>query len=240
MAENLPNLIEKFEPHFVGANVENICGGRGARESDLKFLQNLGVDFFTGGNHIFDHEKVFRAKIAENFLISPGNFEENFRNGAKILQKKNHRILVLNLSGRIFMKPNLVNCPFRTLEKILKKFENEKFDARILDFHAETTSEKYAMKFFAEQNLTAIFGTHTHIATADAQIKNGSFFVSDVGFCGPRESLIGFSFDSVFPQFFGKKSIFEVEKNGPRILNGYFLEIKNSKVCNFERIEIID
>jgi hypothetical protein len=238
--KKLPALREKFNPDFVFANVENLSGGRGATDKNLREIKNAGVDFFTGGNHIFERSEVFSGAFADE-IIRPANFPENCGGrGAAIFEKNDRRILAINLSGRVFMKPDSIDCPFQTFEKIWRKFKSEKFDAAILDFHAETTSEKAAMKFFADGKLSAIFGTHTHVSTADAQISPaGTFFVSDVGMCGAENSLLGFSFESVWPKFCGEKTIFQTEKKAPGILNGYFLEIKNCRSICFERIRLM-
>lgn len=232
--DNLPQIIKKEKVDLVIANAENLTNGNGASNKHLEEMEKAGVDFFTGGNHIFKYEEIFNEKRKN--LIRPANYPEGALGKGYYIFKN---ILIINLMGRIFGGVEGLDCPFRTAEKIIK--ENPKAEAVIIDFHAETTSEKIALKYFLDGSATAIFGTHTHVATCDAQISDqGTFFVSDVGMTGPIEdSVIGVQKDIIVNKFLtGMPAKHEPVKNGKGVFQGFLLDISNKKVQNFRRIEV--
>lgn len=236
--KNLPKVIEEYQPDLVVANIENLAGGKGATIKTLKEMQEAGVDVFTGGNHIFQQPEIFDKKITN--LVRPANYPEGTLGiGHKIFKTKNKQnVLVINLLGRVFVN-TLLDCPFRKTEEILVK--SDEYDAVIVDFHAEATSEKSAYKWYFDNKLTAIFGTHTHIATADYDItKNGTFYVSDVGMTGPIDSVIGIKKQGAFGRFLHAMPIKFSVATGRTIFQGFLLDISNKKTQTYQRIEIIE
>lgn len=198
VAAILPELRKKHDIDFVIANVENLAHGKGITHSSLAEILEAGVDFCTSGNHIWDKsEGLDILNKPDSPVIRPANYPPELPGyGEKILTIGTKSILVINLLGRLFMKVS-PDCPFRTLEAILKNHREKKFAAIIVDFHAEATSEKQAFGLFADGNVSAVLGTHTHVPTADGRIlPKGTAYQTDAGFVGATHSVIGFSPES--------------------------------------------
>lgn len=186
----LPQIKKEYSVDFVIANGENSAVGNGITMQIAKDMQRNGVDVVTLGNHTFTKKDVVNVLLNNSAVIRPINFpEKTVGRGSVILQKGNKRIAVLNALGRV----NLMNCdcPFRTVENELSRLKG-KYDISILDFHAETTSEKLCMGFYLDGKISAVFGTHTHVATADERIlPQGTGYISDIGMTGVSDSILG-------------------------------------------------
>ena len=191
----IPAVKKEFSPDIIIANGENLAHNEGTTEKTLKEILSYGVDFVTLGDHAFDREKEMIRILANPSypVIRPANFPLGAPGlGWKIfsVEKKNIKIAVLNLMGRVFFRETL-DCPFRTAEKLTEEIRKET-NIIICDFHAEATSEKKAMGYFLDGRASLVYGTHTHIPTADEQIlpkKTG--YIGDVGMTGPKFSIIG-------------------------------------------------
>ncbi|MEY4723668.1 MAG: hypothetical protein RLZZ324_1181, partial [Candidatus Parcubacteria bacterium] len=172
----LPRLREAHQPDFIIANAENLAGGKGITPELLEDLMHAGVDFFTSGNHVFAKKQAFdvfsgarlNAKIIRPANYPPGTPGE----GAKMLSVGTKNVLVINLMGRVH-GPLLVDDPFRKLDEILKQFAHLRPNVILVDFHAETTSEKVALGWHADGRITALWGTHTHVPTRDERVLPG-------------------------------------------------------------------
>ncbi len=187
----LPKLINCHNYDLIVANGENAAGGTGITEKAFHELRETGVDLLTGGNHIWDKKDVFNFIDQEPGLIRPLNFppETTPGSGYAILERSGVDIAVINLVGRIFMNP--VDCPFRTVEKVLTELKSEA-KVIIVDMHAEATSEKQAMGWFLSGKVSAVVGTHTHVQTADERILPGNTaYITDVGMAGLYDSILG-------------------------------------------------
>ncbi len=199
----LPRLKAEFEADLVVVNAENIAHGKGVTLSTLRDLIEAGADFFTSGNHIFSKPEV--KEVFEKYpgkIIRPANFVGKLPSGLEfpglgyqIIQVKEKPVLLINLNGQVFMEKQFdfgqISNPFTKLDEILEQVP-EYVKIKILDFHAEATSEKRAMGFWADGRLSAVLGTHTHVATADAQIlPKGTGYLTDVGMVGAKDSVIG-------------------------------------------------
>ncbi len=205
----LPQLRKKYNPDVVGANVENLAHGHGISRESLGQMQEMGVDFFTSGNHIWEGADS-KALLEERDLplTRPANYPPGvWGKGFCKVPVATKTLLVINLMGRVFMKMNL-DCPLRGADEILKRYslkdeetnENEDdkefVDAIFLDFHAEATSEKKVLGFYLDGRISCMVGTHTHVPTADEQIlTKGTGYISDAGMCGVRDSSIGMDKD---------------------------------------------
>ncbi len=198
--EYLKNNLRKFKQteniDFTIVNAENSASGNGLDRNSAKVLFSAGADVLTGGNHIF---RIFPAYnfIDENkFVIRPANFpEECPGKGYLIYDCGMERILVINVLGTMFMEA--LACPFKTVEDILKK-EKGNYTLSFLDIHAEATAEKAAVARYFDGKLTGVFGTHTHVQTSDARIlPQGTGFITDLGMCGPIDSILGVKCDRV-------------------------------------------
>ncbi|HPO05916.1 MAG TPA: TIGR00282 family metallophosphoesterase, partial [Candidatus Gracilibacteria bacterium] len=168
-------------------------------------------------------------------LIRPANYPKGVPGQGFLIFKQ---VLVINLLGRVFLS-DTVDSPFQIVDQILKETETEPLAAIIVDFHAETTSEKRALFHYLDGRVSAVFGTHTHVQTADEEVsEKGTAYLSDVGMCGPQDSVIGMDKDIILQSFLtGLPQTFApAQKKG--ILNAVYLEIQNSKAVKIERIFI--
>lgn len=201
--EIVPQLKAEFAPDLIIANAENVAHGKGITRATLKDLRDSGVDFFTSGNHVWSKPEVFDI-LAEQptTLLRPANFPVGSPGqGHTILSIAGKSILVINLMGRVFMREHL-DCPFRALDAILEQYAELPLSAIIVDFHAETTSEKNAFGLYADSRVSAVLGTHTHIPTADHRVlPGGTAFTTDIGMVGVRDSVIGVERECIIANF---------------------------------------
>lgn len=189
----LPELREEYRPDFVIANAENLAHGKGTTKQTLEELLAAGVDFCTGGNHTFAKEEIHEllANVGKP-IIRPANLPAGTPgHGARVVEVGTRKALIINLLGRAFMK-QLVDDPFVAFDRILAEHQSEELAAVFVDYHAETTSEKNAFAWYVDGRASAVVGTHTHIPTADPWVlPSGTAFVTDVGMCGGRDTVIG-------------------------------------------------
>lgn len=188
----LPELRRKREVDFVIANCENSAGGKGVTEKIAEELFASGCDLLTGGNHIFAQRDSYDFIDAETRLVRPVNFPPGAPGRGYVVHRSaaGPLIGVVNACGRTFMAQHY-DDPFRAIDGCVQKIR-EKTPLIIVDFHAETTSEKVAMGWYLDGRVTAVLGTHTHIPTADERIlHHGTAYMTDVGMTGPYDSVIG-------------------------------------------------
>jgi len=198
----LPSFISKYKIDFVIANAENISEGMGILEKDANKLLELPIDVLTGGNHTMDKIQSHKYINETEKLLRPNNYPRGaYGHGFGLFSVKDssQKICVINLQGRTFMKP--IDCPFRSFDWIYEKIKDET-KIIIVDFHAETTAEKIAFAWYADGRTSAIFGTHTHIQTADERIlPQGTAYITDAGMTGPYDSVIGMKKESSIKRF---------------------------------------
>lgn len=223
------------------ANGENSSHGRGVTRSTYTDMCRAGVDGITLGNHTWGTKEVISILENEENIIRPINFHSSCPGvGSMILTAKSgYRLGVVNALGRVYTDIP-VDSPF---DAIIKKVEElkEKTDAIIVDFHAEATSEKKALGFFLDGKVGAVFGTHTHIQTADEMIlPKGTGYITDLGMTGPIHSVLGMDVDIIVKRFaLGMPQKFEIAE-GAGQLNGCIFELDDkSGLCTcVERIFI--
>lgn len=224
------------------ANGENATHGRGLARAAYNDMCRAGVDGFTLGNHTWGSKEVIKILENEENTIRPINFHSSCPGaGAMILTAKNGaRVGIINAIGRVYMDlPS--DSPFDAIEKKAEELKH-KTDAIVVDFHAEATSEKQAMGFFLDGKVSAVFGTHTHIQTADERIlPNGTGYITDLGMTGAVESVLGMDKDIIIKRFSqGMPQKFELAE-GRGQLNGCIFEIDdNGKCIDIERLFIKD
>jgi 2',3'-cyclic-nucleotide 2'-phosphodiesterase len=224
-------LKQYREEHAIDlaiANAENMHHGKGVTEGNLEEMREAGVDFFTSGNHVWKERKIV-PKLGDRKLrlIRPANYPPGLPgHGWQIVEGAHkQRVLVINLLGRVFM-PNDLDCPFRTADNILADNAQEKLSAIIVDFHAETTSEKMAMAHYLDGRVSAVIGTHTHVPTADARVfPKGTAFQTDAGFVGPIDSVIGAEKESIIQHFLTQLPVTHEVASGPTVFNAVKIEI---------------
>ncbi len=196
----LPSLIQKYRADLVIVNAENSADGKGCTEKEGRVLFNLGVHVLTGGNHTWDKHQSQEYLKNEKRALRPLNYPRGtYGNGYIIIETKKGKVAVVNLQGRTFMPT--IDCPFRSVEWILKKISAET-KMIFIDFHAEATAEKLALANFIDGKASVLVGTHTHIQTADERIfPNGLGYITDVGMTGPYDSVIGMKTEAAVNRF---------------------------------------
>ncbi len=193
---HIGKLQESLSPDFTIVNVENSAHGFGITWKIYQELERV-ADCLTGGNHIFDKEETFKDFKNMSKLVRPANVSHRLPGvGAKVFEKHGIKIGVTSLLGRIFMEP--VDNPFTTMENLLEN-EFANVSIKVVDFHAEATSEKIAFGKYFNGKLTAVIGTHTHVQTADETIlSQGTAYITDVGMTGCHGGIIGFNKQEIF------------------------------------------
>lgn len=237
--EKLSELIKVYRPDFVIANAENAAGGYGLTEKVAEELFSYGIDLLTTGNHVWKKEFMPYLQKTER-VIRPANYGPGAPGkGWSIITKGNFKLAVINLEGRIFMRP--LENPFLVGKSLAESLQKET-PYIIVDFHAEATSEKIALGYFLDGMVSAVLGTHTHVQTSDERIlTHGTAYITDVGMCGSLESVIGMKISQAFELYttlVGRR--LEVETSPPYKLEGVFLELKNNGTAQrIERLRII-
>lgn len=191
LKRNLWGLRSRMKIDFVIANGENASEIHGVSAKDAQAILDSGVDFITLGNHTWNKRDIY-AFLDSNgdVIIRPQNYPGSAPGyGYSIVDVQGYRVLIMNVLGQVFMEP--VGDPFDAIDYVLAREEGN-FDLSILDMHAEATSEKYAIARVFDGKINIIFGTHTHVPTADAHIMpNGTAYVTDLGMTGPRNGVLG-------------------------------------------------
>lgn len=237
----LPKLIEKTGADLCLANAENSAGGAGVSASTVKDLLGCGLAALTSGDHIWDQKDILQIIDTEPRLVRPLNYPPNTPGHGSALLRVGDRFQVglLNAQGRTFMRP--MECPFRALEAEVARLRTQT-TILLVDFHAEATSEKNAMGWFLDGKVSAVFGTHTHVQTADERIlPQGTAYITDVGMCGPSDSVIGVEREPIIRRFLsGMPERFE-PASGPVRVCGILLDIteENGKARSIQRIQEI-
>ena len=188
------------DTHFIIANVENASHGFGLTEKNYNELSEYGIDAMTSGNHIWDKKEIFNYINNVEKLLRPINYPNcKFGIGGKIFEKNGVKIGVISVLGRVFM--NLVDTQWEVVQEEIKRMK-EITPIVVVDFHAEATAEKICFgRFCAELGVSAFFGTHTHVQTADEIILNNMGYISDAGFCGTVDGVIGMEYQTSLNRF---------------------------------------
>ena len=235
----LPDLKKSDEIDFVVTNGENAAGGMGILERNFKDLLEAGTDVITMGNHTWGKKDIFKF-IDHSQLLRPANYPKGVvGKGLGIYECKGKKIAVMNLMGRVDLNI-LTENPFVMAKEMVDELQG-KVDMIFIDFHAEATAEKIAMGRFLDGKITALWGTHTHVQTADEQIlPNGTAYITDLGMTGPKDSVIGMDISASLKRF--ETTLPEKYKlaEGECILNAVEFEIddETNKVTEVKRIFI--
>lgn len=243
VSKELSSLKRKYKPDLIIANAENLTHGAGLSPRTIEELQKAGVQYFTGGNHMFDNQNGIEAlKIMPTVVIRPANWHEEVAGvGFLEINVADKKVLLINLIGQLFMKQPYHN-PFEAVEKIMKHHDVEQYSAILIDMHAEASSEKIGMGYFLDGQASAVWGTHTHVPTADERIlPQGTGFITDIGMTGPLDSVIGMSSDGVVKKFRypNDKIKISITEEGQYVFNAIYLEVSASdRTCtHIERIQ---
>ncbi|MDH3493973.1 MAG: TIGR00282 family metallophosphoesterase [Acidobacteriota bacterium] len=198
---HLGALKEEFGADIALMNAENVAGGFSITPETADELFGCGIDLMTSGNHIFDKKEVIPYLKSNRRLLRPANYPPGTPGeGIFTGEIKGFKIAAINVLGRVFMAPN-TDDPFRTAGELVRSVPDD-FRIRIVDMHCEATSEKYAMGWFLDGKVSVVFGTHTHVPTADERIlENGTAYVTDVGMTGSYAGVIGMKKEDVLERF---------------------------------------
>ena len=245
VAELLPKLRQELRLDFVIANGENSAGGSGITPKTAGEIFLAGVDAITSGDHLWDQKEVMELLANEKRFLRPLNYPPGTPGqGSAIFEVQSLKakgqsaisIAVLNAQGRTFMPP-LENPFLLALDEVKRLRQQTKII--FVDFHAEATSEKIAFARMLDGQVSAVVGTHTHVQTADEQIfPGGTAYLTDAGFTGPQESVLGREIEPVLKRFLtGMPQRFEVAKNNV-LLHGAVIEIDNAsgKALSIQRV----
>ncbi len=235
----LPELRKKEGIDFVIVNGENSAEGMGMTEKNFKDILEEKVDVITMGNHTWGKKDIFKF-IDHPKLIRPANYTKGVvGKGYNIYSCKDKKIAVINLIGRVDMNV-LSDNPFVISKEIVESIQKD-VDIIVIDFHAEATAEKIALGYLLDGKVTAIYGTHTHVQTADEMIlEKGTAYITDIGMTGPKKSVIGMDVSASIKRF--ETTLPERYKiaTGECIFNGVIFEINDdtNKAVNIKRVRI--
>lgn len=226
LAETLTALKKKYAPDAIIANIENLAHGTGVTKKTLTELSELGVAAFTGGNHAWKKEDPAGDEIRGNFALAlPANDPRTVPQLASAsLTVAGETLHIVSLEGQLGMNEEGIGSPFLAFDELYDRLGKPKL--LLLDFHAEMTSEKGAMGFYADGRASVVYGTHTHIPTADARIlSGGTGFITDIGMTGSNDSVLGVDKSIIIDRFLGNKKTFEYPEDGPAWLNAIYCEL---------------
>jgi metallophosphoesterase (TIGR00282 family) len=236
----VPSLISSEGVDLVIANAENAAGGIGVDIKSAEELFAAGVDVLTSGNHIWKKREIYSYLATHEKLLRPANYPDGApgKGWLRWESRSGLRALILNLQGRVFM--NYVDDPFRCVDRLLR--EHEGFTPVIIvDMHAEATSEKSAMGWYLDGRVSMVYGTHTHVQTADERIlPKGTAYITDLGMCGSMDSVIGIEKETVIEGFLSQlPKRFETASENI-FLQGTILEVQevSGKAQSVRRIRL--
>jgi metallophosphoesterase (TIGR00282 family) len=221
---SLPRLVRKYAIDFVIANGENASHGKGLTESHYRFLIDSGVNCITLGNHWHSKEEIDDYLDDVDDLVRPLNLlAYHHGSGSISYDVDGVEVRVTNLLGTFAME-EVVRSPFEALDELLKSEDHPVI--HIVDYHADSTSEKAIFGYVYDGKVSAVLGTHTHVQTADAKIlSGGTAFMTDVGMCGDPTGVIGFEKHSVIDKIvYGKKGVFGLDDHAPMMVNALVME----------------
>lgn len=237
----VPALVKSEQIDLVVANAENSAGGMGVDIKSAEEMLAAGIHVLTSGNHIWKKKEIYPYLNNNSYLLRPANYPNGApgRGWIEWSNQRGQRAVVVNVQGRVFM-PNHVDDPFRSVDAILKAHSSHS-RVVVVDMHAEATSEKVAMGWFLDGRASVVFGTHTHVQTADERIlPEGTAYITDLGMCGPMDSVIGIEKESVIEGFMNQlPRKFEVAK-GDVIVQGVAVDIDEAtgKAREIRRIRV--
>ncbi|MHC4148577.1 MAG: TIGR00282 family metallophosphoesterase [Planctomycetota bacterium] len=238
VAEKLKSVVKQLSIDCVIANAENAAGGSGLTPQIYNKLLRYGVNLITLGDHTYRKRNIISTLESADNITRPANFSEHAAGRAIAVYQtsKGPTVGVISLIGRLFMKP--ADCPYNAVDRILPPLQ-QKADVILVDFHAEATSEKVAMGYHLDGRVSCVFGTHTHVVTADEKIlPKGTAYITDIGMTGAHDSVLGRGAESVLKAFRTQMPFpFEIA-TGDVKMNAILVTVdSNTKIA--ERIEHI-
>ncbi len=232
----LPGLINELDPTFVIVNGENSASGVGITPEIADQLFKLKVDAITLGNHAFNKREINPYLDSKRPIVRPGNMPDQVPGrGICCIERSGIKLYVINLCGRVFL--DTYDNPFAWIEDQLKDLDSPHV---FIDFHAEATSEKIAFGYHVDGRCTAVVGTHTHVTTADEQVlPAGTAYITDVGMCGPIQSVLGMDKDVILYRFrTTMPARFEVADQ-PGVISGVIIDVnkETGRATSIQRLK---
>jgi metallophosphoesterase (TIGR00282 family) len=225
----LPDLRSEFDLDLVVANGENVAAGMGLTPALADELLEMGIDVITSGNHIWDKREIYEYLERDRPVLRPLNYPHDSPGRGWLVHRlaDGGEVAVINLMGRVYM--NQLDSPFAAADALFDEAAEPLPPVRLVDFHCEITSEKNAMGWYLDGRVSAVVGTHTHVPTADARLlPKGTAYISDLGMTGPRDSIIGFSVETVLPRFLRHLPTRLEVGEGPVALNAVMVEAERA------------
>lgn len=235
----LPSLKREHKIDFVIANGENSADGNGILPVSAERLFSAGVDVITGGNHTFRRREIFDMLDGNPSLLRPANMPASAPgSGHGLYDCGRFFVGVINLLGTTYMES--MDCPFKAADALAKELKNQGADIILVDFHAEATSEKRALGFYLDGKVSAVFGTHTHVQTADEQIlSNGTGYITDLGMTGPVQSVLGVKPEIVISKFIDRLPVrFDAAAGECSLQGAVFSFEKDGRCTGVKRINV--
>jgi len=240
LKEVLPGLIKAYDVDFTIVNGENAAGGAGLTRETASELFSAGADVITSGNHIWDKKEIYSVIDEDDRIIRPANYPPGVpgRGSGVYVANNSTTVGVINVCGRVF-SPQSFDCPFRVLDSEISKMQTIT-PVIVVDFHGEASSEKIAAGWYVDGRVSALFGTHTHVQTADESIlPNCTAYITDVGMTGSYEGVIGVKKDIILKHFLTQMPVRHEIAKGKQQMCAVFSKISSSgKDENIESILI--
>ena len=234
----LPRIKRELAVDVCIVNGENSADGNGITPASAGYIFDAGADVITGGNHTFRRHEFYSLLEENEFLLRPANLPAGTPGrGMTVVDRGRYQVTVINLQGTVYMEA--LTSPFESLDSLLKEAGNPKFC--IVDFHAEATAEKRCLAAYADGRISALFGTHTHVATADEQVlPGGTGFITDVGMTGPVQSCLGVKTELALEKMLTKLPVRFATAEGECAMDGvlFTLDDKTGKCVSAQRIRV--
>ncbi len=229
----LPKIRKEENINIVLANAENVSDGAGLKRNDYKKLMSLGISGLSMGNHTFSKHEITEFLNDSNIVI-PANIPSDEYKKILYIKYNSVNIALVNMMGRVYNNSPL-DSPFKVMDELLNKI---KADYIIVDFHGDATSEKKAFFYDFAGKVSAVLGTHTHIQTNDEEVYNNTAYITDLGMCGPKDSILGSDKFQIIERF--RTGIYQkanVAKTNKYIISGAIIDLdKEIKIKKFNKI----
>lgn len=241
LLKKLPQIKKDYSIDLVIANGENSAEGNGILPSSAEMLFTAGVDVITGGNHTVRRREIFDLLDENPYILRPANLPRSLPGkGIAMVDMGYTTVAVINVLGVVYTES--MSCPFETLDEQISIAKNAGAKIIAVDLHAEATSEKRAIGFYLDGKVSFVFGTHTHVQTADEQIlPSGTGYITDIGMTGVKHSVLGVDKDIIIQKLKDKLPVRFINATGDCELNGCIFDIdKNTGLTtNIQRLSIM-
>ncbi len=237
LREVLPAFKRQHGVDVCIVNGENAADGNGITPTAAEYLLDSGADVITSGNHVFRRPEMSAKLDESSMILRPANYPDAPGVGMCTVDRGRYQVTVINLMGTVYM--DALRCPFETLDVLLEQASHPRFC--VVDVHAEATAEKKALAFYADGRVSAIFGTHTHVQTADEQVlPNGTGYITDIGMTGPAVSVLGILPQNSIDKMKTKRPVRFTYAPGACMCNGalFTLDDQTGKCVSVERISL--